>query len=65
MTKRRRGGVRRTNEQRIACFVRFISYHFACDDCDMKWKKSYTEDPGESYARSQIKHRCSRKKKMP
>lgn len=63
MTKRRRGGVR-TNEQRLRCHVRIISYHFECEDCDMKWKKSYTEDPGESFARSQIKHRCSRKKRQ-
>lgn len=62
MTKRRRGEGR-TNEQRIACTVRLFTYLFACDDCDMKWKKSYTEDPGESFARSQIKHRCSRKRK--
>lgn len=64
MTTKRRRGERRTNEQRIACVVRLFVYVFECDDCDLKWKKKYTEDPGESFARGQIRHRCSRKKKV-
>lgn len=62
---RGRRGLPRTNEARLACFVRLIVYKFACDDCGMKWIKSYTEDRGESYARSTIRHRCSRKLLKP
>jgi hypothetical protein len=54
-------GLPRTNEARIACVVRLIVYTFSCDDCGMRWLKRYTEDKGESYARSTIRHRCSRK----
>jgi hypothetical protein len=58
---RRSKGAQRTNEQRLACTVRLIVYNFRCDDCGKAWVKRYTEDKGESYARSMIKHRCSRR----
>ena len=61
MTSRRSRGLTRTNEARLACVVKLIVYKFACEDCGMKWTKNYTEDHGESHARSAIRHRCSRK----